>query len=202
MSKQDLVREVETFMLERVIPTEAEHHHQMQEASNRWTYTPVMRELRAEAKAKGLWLFPIPEELGGRGLTLTEYAPLCEIMNWCNHGPEMFNCYTGTISNTTAMAKHAPKQLQDKYLKPLADGDIRSCISITERNVPSSDPTDLQFDIKREGDEYVLNGVKSWATGGAMDECQFYLVLGATDINAARHARHSMVLVPREAKGL
>ncbi|MBB35081.1 MAG: acyl-CoA dehydrogenase [Hirschia sp.] len=189
-------------MLERVIPTEAEHHHQMQEASNRWTYTPVMRELRAEAKAKGLWLFPIPEELGGRGLTLTEYAPLCEIMNWCNHGPEMFNCYTGTISNTTAMAKHAPKQLQDKYLKPLADGDIRSCISITERNVPSSDPTDLQFDIKREGDEYVLNGVKSWATGGAMDECQFYLVLGATDINAARHARHSMVLVPREAKGL
>ena len=202
MSKQDLVREVETFMLERVIPTEAEHRHQMQEASNRWTYTPVMRELRAEAKAKGLWLFPIPEELGGRGLTLTEYAPLCEIMNWCNHGPEMFNCYTGTISNTTAMAKHAPKQLQDKYLKPLADGDIRSCISITERNVPSSDPTDLQFDIKREGDEYVLNGVKSWATGGAMDECQFYLVLGATDINAARHARHSMVLVPREAKGL
>jgi len=202
LSKQDLVREVETFMLERVIPTEAEHHHQMQEASNRWTYTPVMRELRAEAKAKGLWLFPIPEELGGRGLTLTEYAPLCEIMNWCNHGPEMFNCYTGTISNTTAMAKHAPKQLQDKYLKPLADGDIRSCISITERNVPSSDPTDLQFDIKREGDEYVLNGVKSWATGGAMDECQFYLVLGATDINAARHARHSMVLVPREAKGL
>lgn len=202
MSIDQLVRETTQFMLERVIPTEGDHHHQLQKAKNRWTYTPVMRELRAEAKAKGLWMFPMPTALGGRGLTLTDYAPLCEIMNWCNHGPEIFNCYTGTISNGTAMSKHASPELQERYMKPLLAGEIRSCISITERGVPSSDPTDLKLDIRREGEEYVLNGVKSWATGGAMDECKFYLVLGATDISAPRHARHSMVLVPRESKGL
>lgn len=202
MANEDLVRQVEAFMLERVIPTEQEHHHQLQAADNRWTYTPIMRQLRAEAKAKGLWLFPLPVELGGRGLSLMDYAPICEIMNWCNHGPEIFNCYTGTISNSTAMNNHASEVLKERYMKPLMAGDIRSCISITERNVPSSDPTDLKFDIRREGDEYVLNGVKSWATGGAMDECRFFLVLGATDVSAPRHARHSMVLVPREAEGL
>lgn len=202
MSIEQLVRETEKFMLDRVIPTEAEHHHQLQTASNRWTYTPIMRALRAEARDKGLWLFPMPVELGGRGLTLTEYAPIAEVMNWCNHGPEIFNCYTGTISNGTAMNKHASPALKQQYMAPLLAGDIRSCISITERNVPSSDPTDLQFDIRRDGDNYVLNGVKSWATGGAMDECKFFLVLGATDLSAPRHARHSMVLVPREAKGL
>lgn len=202
MSIEQLVRETEKFMLDRVIPTEAEHHHQLQAAANRWTYTPIMRELRAEAREKGLWLFPMPEELGGRGLTLTQYAPIAEIMNWCNHGPEIFNCYTGTISNATAMNMHASAELKERYMKPLLAGEIRSCISITERNVPSSDPTDLQFDIRRDGDEFVLNGVKSWATGGAMDECRFFLVLGATDLSAPRHARHSMVLVPREAAGL
>jgi acyl-CoA dehydrogenase len=202
MSIDQLVQATERFMLERVIPTEAEHHHQLQTAANRWTYTPVMRELRAEAKAQGLWNFPLPTEIGGRGLSLTEYAPICEIMNWCNHGPEIFNCYTGTISNATSMHRVASAELKERYLKPLLAGDIRSCISITERAVPSSDPTDLKFDIARDGDDYVLNGVKSWATGGAMDECQFYLVLGATDVTAPRHARHSMVLVPREAKGL
>lgn len=202
MSYGTLIREVEHFMLTRVIPNELEHHHQLKGASNRWTYTPVMRELRAEAKAMGLWLFPMPKELGGQGLTLSEYAPIAEMMNWCNHGPEIFNCYTGTISNGTALHNHASAELKECYLKPLLAGDIRSCISITERNVPSSDPTDLQFDIRHEGDELVLNGVKSWATGGAMDECKFFLVLGATDFSAPRHARHSMVLVPREADGL
>ncbi|MCG2840930.1 acyl-CoA dehydrogenase family protein [Sandaracinobacter sp. RS1-74] len=202
MEQEALVRQVEEFMLTRVIPTEQEHHHQLQSAANRWTYTPIMRQLRAEAKAKGLWLFPLPVELGGRGLSLVEYAPICEIMNWCNHGPEIFNCYTGTISNSNSMHLHASSELKQRYLKPLVEGDVRSCISITERNVPSSDPTDLKFDIRRDGDDYVLNGVKSWATGGCMDECAFYLVLGATDISAPRHARHSMVLVPREAKGL
>lgn len=202
MSDNALIGEVEQFMLTRVIPTELEHHHQLQSATNRWTYTPVMRELRAEAKAKGLWLFPMPKELGGHGLTMTEYAPIAEMMNWCNHGPEIFNCYTGTISNGTALNNHASDELKERYMTPLLAGDMRSCISITERNVPSSDPTDLQFDIRHEGDELVLNGVKSWATGGAMDECKFFLVLGATDIGAPRHARHSMVLVPREAGGL
>lgn len=202
MSIKELVRKTEQFMLQRVIPTEPEHHHQLQNATNRWTYTPIMRQLRDEAKALGLWNFPMPKELGGLGLSLTEYAPICEIMNWCNHGPEIFNCYTGTISNATSISKFASDRVKEQYLKPLLAGEIRSCISITERGVPCSDPTDLQLPIRREGDEYVLNGVKSWATGGAMDECQFYLVLGLTNPEAPRHARHSMVLVPRNTPGL
>lgn len=202
MLYESLVREVEEFMLTRVIPTESEHHHQTQQAANRWTYTPIMRQLRAEARARGLWLFPIAAELGGRGLSLTEYAPICELMNLSNHGPDVFNCYSGTISNATTLHQHASDELKQRFLRPLLDGEIRSCISITERGVPGSDPTELKFEIRREGDEFVLNGVKSWATGGAMDECAFYLLLGATDLSAPRHSRHTMVLVPREAEGL
>lgn len=189
-------------MHDRVIPTEIDHHHQLQDAANRWTYTPVMKELRAEAKAAGLWNFPLSKELGGHGLTLMEYAPICEMMNWCNHGPDLFNCYTGTISNSVTLSKYAPSHLQERYLRKLVDGEVRSTISITERNVPSSDPTELRFEIRRDGDEFVLNGVKSWATGAAMDECAFILLLGATDMSAPRHARHSMVLVPMDAPGL
>jgi len=202
MAGEPLVAQVERFMLERVIPAEQEHHHQLQAATNRWTYTPALRRLRAEARAAGLWNFAIPEELGGRGLSLLDYAPICELINWCNHGPEVFNCYTGTISNATTLARHANDDLKRLYLEPLLAGEARSCISITERNVPSSDPTELKFAIRRDGDDYVLNGVKSWATGGAMDECSFVLVLGETDPEAPRHARHSMVLVPRDAPGL
>jgi acyl-CoA dehydrogenase len=202
VTNEALIREVADFMLARVIPTEQEHHHQLQSATNRWAYTPIMRDLRAEAKAKGLWLFPMPVELGGRGLSLTEYAPIAEMMNWCNHGPEIFNCYSGTISNATSLNAHANEALKARYMKPLLAGDIRSCICITERNVPSSDPTELQFQIKRNGDDYVINGIKSWSTGGAMEECAFFLVLGATDLEAQRHSRHSMVLVPRGAPGL
>ena len=202
MLHESLVREVEDFMVNRVIPTELDYHHQLKGASNRWTYPPIMRELRAEARAKGLWLFPMAEELGGRGLSLTEYGPICELMNLANHGPDVFNCYSGTISNATTLHQHASEELKQRYLGPLLAGEIRSCISITERGVPGSDPTELRFEIKRDGDEYVLNGVKSWATGAAMDECAFYLLLGCTDPDAPRHARHTMVLVPREAKGL
>lgn len=202
MVQHDLLGKVERFMLERVIPAEQEHHQQLQSAANRWTYTPVLRDLRAQARAAGLWNFVMPPELGGLGLSLLDYAPICEVMNWCNHGPEVFNAYTGTISNATTLARHANDDLKQRYLLPLLAGETRSCISITERNVPSSDPTELKFAIRRDGDAYVLNGVKSWATGGAMAECAFVLVLGETDGSAPRHARHSMVLVPRDAPGL
>lgn len=202
MATRKLLAQLEAFMHDRVIPTEIDHHHQLQDAANRWTYTPVMKELRAEAKAAGLWNFPLSKELGGHGLTLMEYAPICEMMNWCNHGPDLFNCYTGTISNSVTLSKYAPSHLQERYLRKLVDGEVRSTISITERNVPSSDPTELRFEIRRDGDEFVLNGVKSWATGAAMDECAFILLLGATDMSAPRHARHSMVLVPMDAPGL
>ncbi len=202
MSINALVKELEDFMVSTVIPAEPTIHHQLSVAKNRWTYPQVMRELRAEAKARGLWLFPLPERLGGRGLSLTEYAPLAERMNWSNYGPDIFNCYSGTISNATILDQAANAGLKDQYLSRLLSGEARSCISITEREVPSSDPTDLKFAVTRDGDDYVLNGVKSWATGATMDECEFILLLGATAPQAARHARHSLILVPANAPGL
>lgn len=202
MSAQELAAAVETFMLTKVIPAEPVVHEQLSTGANRWTYPPRMRELRAEAKAAGLWLFPLPESLGGRGLTLTEYGPIAEMMNWCNFGPDIFNCYSGTISNATVLNNHASDEIKERYLAPLLAGTSRSCISITERNVPSSDPTELKFEIRRDGDDYVLNGVKSWATGAVMDECDLILVLGATNPDAARHERHSLVCVPKNTPGL
>ncbi|WP_162806333.1 acyl-CoA dehydrogenase family protein [Sphingosinicella terrae] len=202
MAEERLLREVEQFMLERVIPAEPIHHSQLAQAADRWTYTPIMRELRAEAKARGLWLFPLPERLGGRGLSLTEFGPIAECMNWCNFGPEIFNCYSGTISNATVLDANASDELKARYLSRLLSGEARSCISITERGIPSSDPTELKFEARRDGDDYVLNGVKSWATGAAMRECEFILVLAATAPDAPRHQRHSLVLVPKDTPGL
>ena len=155
MTTNALVKELEDFMVSRVIPSEAAIHHELSVAKNRWTYPPTMRALRAEAKARGLWLFPLPERLGGKGLSLTEYAPLAERMNWSNVGPDIFNCYSGTISNATILDQAASTELKDRYLSRLLAGDSRSCISITEREVPSSDPTDLKFAVIRDGDTYV-----------------------------------------------
>ncbi|MEY2927310.1 MAG: hypothetical protein RL367_1787, partial [Pseudomonadota bacterium] len=202
MSTETLIREVEDFMLTRVIPAEQEHHRQLQAAANRWTYTPILRQLRAEAKAKRLWMFPMATELGGRGLSLCDYAPIAECMNWSLHGAEIFNSFSGSIANATTLDLHGSDAIKARYLTGLLAGEMRSAICITERNVPSSDPTELQFQIRRDGNDYVINGVKSWVTGGAMAENAFFLVLGATDLDAHRHGRHSMVLVPQGVPGL
>jgi len=202
MTAATLLKDLEHFMRTRVIPTERKIHHELSVADNRWTYAPSTRELRAEAKARGLWLFPLPERLGGHGLSLSEFAPLAECMNWSNVGPDIFNCYSGTISNATIIDRAGSAEVKERYLGRLLDGTSRSCISITERGIPSSDPTDLKFEVKREGDEYVLNGVKSWATGAAMAECETILLLGATAPEAPRHQRHSLLVVPANAAGL
>lgn len=198
---QQLVDEVEAFMLEKVIPAEALIHEQ-QASGARWSYTPAVAALRAEARARGLWLLPLPPELGGRGLDLVDFAPIAERMNWSNIGPDIFNCYSGTISNASALAQHGSDAVRARYLQPLLDGAARSVISITEREVPSSDPTELALSIRRDGDSYVLNGRKSWATGAMHAQCDAILTLGATDPGAPRHQRHSMVVVPKNSAGL
>ena len=197
-----LLEAVETFMYQVVLPQEDEYYHQLDNAELRWTLMPKLREMRAQAKAAGLWLFPIAKELGGRGLSLSEYGPICEKMSLSPIGNEVFNCYSGTISNIIVLSQFGNEAVRERFLPPLLAGESRSCISITEPAVPSSDPTSLKLSIRRDGDDYVLNGQKSWATGAIMPECDAILVLGCTDPEAARHERHSLVVVPRDTPGL
>ena len=199
---RELTAAVERFMHEEVIPAEPVFHEQMSKTADRWTYMPVMKELRAKARAQGLWMFPLPEAIGGRGLSLIEYAPICELMNMSPIGTEVFHCYSGTISNALVLEQYGTPAIKERYLRPLVAGDTRSCLSITEREVPSSDPTDLKMPIRREGDAYVLEGRKAWATGAIMKECDAIFVLGCTAPEAPRHARHSLVIVPRSTPGL
>lgn len=199
---QKLIQQVEQFMHEHVFPAEPVFHDQMSKAKDRWTYMPVMRELREKAKAKGLWMFPLPEELGGRGLNLVDYAPICERINMSPIGTEVFHCYSGTISNAIVLQQFGTPAIKERFLKPLVAGDTRSCISITEREIPSSDPTDLKLPVKRDGNDFVINGRKAWATGAIMKECDAILVLGCTNSNAPRHGRHSLIIVPRSTPGL
>lgn len=198
---QQLVDRVEAFMIERVLPAEEVNHEQLTKGE-RWDYSPIVAQLRREAKEQGLWLFPVDPSLGGRGLNLVEFAPIAERINWSNSGPDIFNCYSGTISNINTLSRYGSEAVKEQFLRPLLAGEARSTISITERDVPSSDPTDLKFSIRRDGAHYVLNGRKSWATGAMHGKCTAILVLGATDPDAPRHQRHSLVAVPKGAPGL
>ncbi len=197
-----LTERVRRFMQQEVYPAEKLYYEQEHAAADRWTWQPVLRELRAKAKSQGLWIFPLPKEVGGHGLSLLEYAPLAEAMSTSPIGAETFNCYTGTIWYAQLIHQHATPAARQQYLPRLLDGVIRAAISITEPDVPGSDPTELKFEARREGNEYVLNGRKAWSTGSMQKECEITLVLARTNAEAARHARHSIIIVPRHAKGL
>jgi len=197
-----LADRVRRFMREEVYPAEVAYYEQDRTATNRWTWQPILRELRARAKAQGLWIFPLPKEVGGHGLSLLDYAPLAEAMSTSPIGAETFNCYTGTIWYAQLIHQFATPETRERYLPRLLNGEIRAAISITEPDVPGSDPTELKFEARREGNEYVLNGRKAWATGSMQQDCEITLVLARTTPDAARHARHSIILVPRNAPGL
>lgn len=199
---KELCDQVREFMHSKVLPAEREHYRQLQQPEQRWTWTPVLRALRGEAREAGLWNFPLDERLHGRGLTLSEYAPVAEIMAQSPFGTEVFNCYSGTILNAKLLDEFASEEAKAEYLGPLTEGHIRACISISEPDVPSSDPTDLKLAARRDGDEYVINGDKSWATGMMMPECRAVLLLACTDPQADRHRRHSIIVVPRDADGV
>jgi acyl-CoA dehydrogenase len=201
-SIKDLARRVGQFMEQEVYPAEAVYYAQEAASANRWTWQPILRELRAKAKSQGLWIFPMDREVGGMGLSLLDYAPLAEIMSTSPIGTEVFNCYTGMIWYIKLIHDHATAPVKERFLRRLVEGEIRAAINITEPDVPGSDPTDLKFDARREGGEYVLSGRKVWATGSMMKECEATLVLVRTTPDAPRHARHSIIVVPREAPGL
>ncbi|MDQ0188764.1 acyl-CoA dehydrogenase [Alicyclobacillus cycloheptanicus] len=199
---KQLMAKLQEFMEEVVYPGEQVYHQQLAASGNRWQIPPIMEEMKAKAKAAGLWNLFLPESEYGAGLTNLEYAPLCEIMGRSAIGPEVFNCNAPDTGNMEVLARYGSKEQQEQWLKPLLNGEIRSCFSMTEPDVASSDATNIQATIERDGDEYVITGRKWWSSGAGDPRCKIAIVMGKTDPNAPRHEQQSMILVPLDTPGV
>jgi acyl-CoA dehydrogenase len=203
---KDLQRRVSAFMEEHVYPAEERFHAEIAENrrnGNAWQPTQVMEELKAKAKADGLWNLWLPESNHGAGLTNLEYAPLCEIMGRSHIGPEAFNCSAPDTGNMEVLVRYGNEAQKAEWLPPLLDGRIRSGFAMTEPAVASSDATNIAASIVRDGDHYVINGRKWWTSGAGDPRCKILIFMGKTDPqNASRHRQQSMILVPMEAPGV
>lgn len=201
LSKQNQLSE---FMNKHIYPIEQEVLSFAYEAQNRWQYWPGMEELKAKAKAAGLWNLFLPPAYEGYspGLTNLEYAPLAEQMGRVLFASEVFNCNPPDTGNMEVLAKYGSPAQKEQWLKPLLEGTIRSCFLMTEPDVASSDATNVQTSIQKEGDEYVINGKKWWSSGAMNPHCKVAIVMGKTDFQAERHLQQSMILVPMDTPGL
>jgi acyl-CoA dehydrogenase len=197
---KDLQKRVAAFMDEHITPNEKRYYAQI--AEDRWRPVPIIEELKPKARAAGLWNLFLPESGHGAGLTNLEYAPLCEIMGRSPMAPEVFNCSAPDTGNMEVLARYGTPEQQEQWLKPLLEGKIRSCFSMTEKNVASSDATNIESSIVREGDEYVINGHKWWSSGAGDPRCKISIFMGKTDPSAPKHKQQSMILVPLDAKGI
>jgi acyl-CoA dehydrogenase len=195
--------QLQGFMEREVYPAEKLFEGQLNEAPSRWQIPPVMEELKRKARAEGLWNLFLPESEMGAGLTNLEYAPLCEIMGRSPIAPEAFNCSAPDTGNMETLVRYATPEQQEQWLKPLLAGEIRSAFAMTEPAVASSDATNIEARIERDGNQgYVINARKWW-TSGAMDpRCKIFIVMGKTDPDAPRHQQQSMILVPRDTPGV
>jgi len=197
-----LTTAIRTFLDERVYPAEATYVAQLNAAPSRWSVPPIMEELKEAARAKGLWNLFLPESELGAGLTNAEYAPLCELMGRSSIASEAFNCSAPDTGNMEVLVRYGTPAQQDRWLKPLLAGEIRSCFAMTEPAVASSDATNIECRIRRDGDHYVIDGRKWW-TSGAMDpRCKISIVMGKTDPSAPKHLQQSMILVPMDTPGV
>ncbi|MFN2581289.1 MAG: acyl-CoA dehydrogenase family protein [Candidatus Dormibacteria bacterium] len=199
---KELKERLWTFMDERVQPAESRYWEEFSAATIPQRISPVMDELKAEARKRGLWNLFLPDDRFGPGLSNVEYAPLAEISGWSSLAPEAMNCSAPDTGNMEVLVQFGTPEQQEQWLKPLLAGEIRSCIGMTEPEVASSDPTQLSLRIERDGDDYVLNGRKWFISGAAHPNVKVILVIGLTNPEAGRHQRHTMVLVPIGAPGL
>lgn len=199
----DLQKKVINFMEEYVYPNEKVYKEQLNQQKTRWSdIPPIMEELKKKAKAEGLWNLFLPESDYGSGLTNLEYAPLCEIMGRSVIGPEVFNCSAPDTGNMEVLVRYGTEQQKKQWLEPLLAGEIRSCFSMTEPDVASSDATNIETRIEKDGDEYVINGRKWWSSGAGDPRCKIAIVMGKNDPTAPRHEQQSMILVPLNTPGV
>jgi acyl-CoA dehydrogenase len=190
------------FMDEHVYPAEPVWVEQVRSAGTPHVHPPVMEELKAEARRRGLWNLFHPDPEYGPGLSYVEYAPLAEIMGRSAIASEACNCNAPDTGNMEVLSQFGTDEQKERWLRPLLDGEIRSAFAMTEPDVASSDATNVQLRIERDGDEYVLNGRKWWTTGAIRERCRVFIVMGKTDPDAAKHRQQSMILVPRDAPGV
>src|SRR5499427_6295578 len=188
------------FMDEYIYPNEQSFCEEVER--NRWSPTRVIEGLKLRARAAGLWNLFLPGKEHGAGLTNLEYAPLCEIMGRSMMAPEVFNCSPPDTGNMEILARYGTAEHKERWLKPLLAGEIRSCFAMTEPAVASSDATNIEASIVRQGDEYVLNGRKWWASGAGDPRCKVAIFMGKTNPAAPRHQQQSMVLLPLETAGV
>lgn len=196
---KDFQRRLEAFMEAHIYPNEKRYYEEI--ARDRWTPTEIVEELKPKARAEGLWNLFLPDA-HAVGLTNLEYAPLCEIMGRSPLAPEVFNCSAPDTGNMEVLARYGTAEQKEQWLRPLLAGEIRSCFAMTEPAVASSDATNIEASIVRDGDEYVINGRKWWASGAGDPRCKIAIFMGKTDPVAARHRQQSMMLVPMDAPGV
>ena len=202
---QDLQARVKAFMAEHVYPGEPHFANEMnafRAAGNPWQEPQVMEDLKSKAKTAGLWNLFLPESPLGAGLTNLEYAPMAEIMGRSAIGSEPFNCSAPDTGNMETIVRYGTPAQQEQWLKPLLDGTIRSAFAMTEPAVASSDATNIEARIQREGDDYVINGRKWWTSGANDPRCKILIFMGKTDPDAPRHSQQSMILVPMDTPGV
>jgi len=171
-------------------------------AGDRWQSPAIMATLKQQARDAGLWNLFLPDVEYGAGLTNLEYAPLCEIMGRSPIGPEVFNCSAPDTGNMEVLVQNGTDAQKERWLKPLLAGEIRSAFAMTEPEVASSDATNIQSTIERDGDEYVINGRKWWTSGAGDHRCEIFIFMGKTDPEAKKYRQQSMILVPRDTKGV
>jgi acyl-CoA dehydrogenase len=197
---KELQDRLRAFMEEHVYPNEQRFLDEVER--DRWRPTGIIEELKARARAAGLWNLFLPNDKNGAGLTNLEYAPLCEIMGRSHIAPEAFNCSAPDTGNMEVLARYGTPEQKEKWLKPLLAGEIRSCFSMTEPNVASSDATNIGASILRSGDEYVINGRKWWSSGAGDPRCKIAILMGKTNPSAPAHQQQSMILVPLDTPGV
>jgi acyl-CoA dehydrogenase len=198
---RDLQARLTAFMDANIYPNEARFHAEV-DAGDRWQPTRLIEELKVKAREVELWNLFLPESKRGAGLTNTEYAPLCEIMGRVYWAPEVFNCNAPDTGNMEVLERYGTEAQKQEWLEPLLEGKIRSGFAMTEPAVASSDATNIQSSIVREGEHYVLNGRKWWTSGAGDPRCAIFIFMGKSDPAADRHKQQSMILVPRDAPGV
>ncbi|HUQ29306.1 MAG TPA: acyl-CoA dehydrogenase family protein, partial [Usitatibacter sp.] len=203
---KELQAKVSAFMETHVLPAEGAYHAEVaanRRAGDPWKPTRVVESLKEKARAQGLWNLFLPESELGAGLTNLEYAPLCEIMGKSEIGPEAFNCSAPDTGNMEVLVRYGTPEHKKQWLQPLLEGRIRSAFAMTEPAVASSDATNIEARIERDGDNFVINGRKWWTTGAPDPRCKILIFMGKTSPgNPSKHKQQSMILVPMDAPGV